>query len=228
MSDHTANSPPKRTPGLIGAFIAARAAVLVELRTPTHYSETDERFALLKHAAEHIARECADGDAGPVEIAPEFDASLKRVAGELHEPVAFVRGIRLVATEKADRFGQYVHHDGKTATLLHARGALDAQTMHNLCMHITAATPPPLRIDDEPLPRGLLEGERRAQASLAINAGLSAEQTRALVERALETFASGVSLLDQPFALDPSKTVRQVVGRSRVIEFVRWRVGVHG
>ena len=45
MTDHAANSSSRRTPGLIGAFIAARAGVLVELRTPTHYSATDERFA---------------------------------------------------------------------------------------------------------------------------------------------------------------------------------------
>ncbi|MFZ4575656.1 MAG: hypothetical protein ACOYN0_14775, partial [Phycisphaerales bacterium] len=124
--------------------------------------------------------------------------------------------------------GQYVHHDGRTATLLHARGALDAETMHRLCMHIAAASPAPVRIDTEPLPRALVESERQAQASLAINAGLSAAETRHLVDRALERLEHDVSLLNQDFAPDPAKKVREIVGRASVIGFVRWRVGEPG
>ena len=100
-----------------------------------------------------------------------------------------------------------------------------------LCMHIAASKPLFVRVDD--VDADMLEKEREFSRKEAIEQGKPAEMVDRIVEGKVKKVLSDWVLLDQPFVVDPDKTVAQAISdvqgvlgeKIEVARFARFEVG---
>ena len=112
-----------------------------------------------------------------------------------------------------------------------AKSELFQQLAKQLCMHIAASKPLFVRADD--VDADMLEKERDFARKEAIEQGKPAEMVDRIVEGKVKKVLSDWVLLDQPFVVDPDKTVAQAISdvqgvlgeKIEVARFARYEVG---
>ena len=93
-------------------------------------------------------------------------------------------------------------------------------------MHVTAATPRPVGVTADDIPAEIVEKERRFRVEQAIESGKPKEIAEKMVEGGMKKFYGEIALMEQPFVMDPAKTIGDLVGaKARLITFFRWQVG---
>jgi elongation factor Ts len=100
-----------------------------------------------------------------------------------------------------------------------------------LCMHIAASKPLFVRAED--VDPAMIEKERDFVTKEAIEQGKPAEMIEKIVEGKVKKVLSDWVLLDQPFVVDPEKTVAQAISeiqgvlgeKIEVARFARYEVG---
>ncbi|HEX7022058.1 MAG TPA: translation elongation factor Ts [Trueperaceae bacterium] len=150
----------------------------------------------------------------------ETDGNLDKAADLLRE-----RGIAKAA-KKAGReakegfVGSYVHHNGKTATLVELNCETDFVAMNdsfkelakNLAIHIAMANPTYRSRED--VPESLVEAERKTLAEQAKAEGKPEAVVAKMVEGRLGKFFQEICLLEQPYIKDDKKTIEQLVNEA--------------
>ena len=112
-----------------------------------------------------------------------------------------------------------------------AKSELFQQLAKQLCMHIAASKPRFVRAED--VDADMLEKERDFSRKEAIEQGKPAEMVDRIVEGKVKKVLSDWVLLDQPFVVDPDKTVAQAISdvqgvlgeKIEVARFARYEVG---
>jgi elongation factor Ts len=210
--------------GRIAIAVTDEVATIVEMRTETDFTAKNEKFiAAAKQAAALIVDEHA-GDVAPT------PAKVQAIVDELRittgENASYARGHKLAQDPGSGAFGQYVHHDGKTGVLVQAEGSISDETLRQICMHITAAVPRPQGISAKDVPADIVEKERRFRIEQAMESGKPKEIAEKMVEGGMRKFFEEIALLEQPFIMDPTKKVKDVIGsKASVVAFLRWQVG---
>jgi elongation factor Ts len=100
-----------------------------------------------------------------------------------------------------------------------------------LCMHIAASKPLFVRAED--VDPGMLEKEREFSRKEALEQGKPAEMVDRIVEGKVKKVLADWVLLDQPFVVDPDRTVAQAISdvqgvlgeKIEVARFARYEVG---
>lgn len=203
---------------------AAGTAAIVEVRAETDFTAKNEKFI-------SAANRCADlalaAKAGDVPATPEILAVLDEVRISTGENCYYARGHKLWGEETGTTaFGSYVHHDGKTGVLLQATGSISDETLRQICMHITAAHPRPLGITATDIPAAMVDRERRFRLEQAMESGKPKEIAEKMVEGGMRKFFEEVALMEQPFVMDPTKKIKDIVGgQAQIVAFLRWQVG---
>jgi elongation factor Ts len=105
------------------------------------------------------------------------------------------------------------------------------QLAKQLCMHIAASKPLCVRVED--VDPALLDKEREFVRKEALEQGKPAEMIDRIVDGKVKKVLSEWVLLDQPFVIDPDKTVAQAISevqavlgeKVEVARFARYEVG---
>jgi len=105
------------------------------------------------------------------------------------------------------------------------------QLAKQLCMHIAASKP--LFVRSEDVDPAMIEKEREFSRKEALEQGKPAEMVERIVEGKIKKVLSDWVLLDQPFVVDPDKTVAQAISdvqgvlgeKIEVAKFARYEVG---
>lgn len=211
--------------GRIGIAVAPdnSAAAIVELKAETDFTAKNEKFV---GAANELARLALAGSAGnptPTEAMSTIVDDLRISTGE---NISIGRIEKLQGDGGKTVFGQYVHHDGKTGVMIHAEGEIGSDVLRQIAMHVTAAVPRPLGVTADELPKDMIEKERRFRIEQAVESGKPKEIAEKMVEGGMKKFFAEVALLEQNYVIDPSKTVKEIVGPKATIKgFRRWEVG---
>jgi elongation factor Ts len=93
-------------------------------------------------------------------------------------------------------------------------------------MHVTAAVPRPKGVSASDVPADVVEKERRFRIEQAMESGKPREIAEKMVEGGMRKFFEEVALLEQPFIMDPTTTVKAILGpKATVVAFLRWQVG---
>jgi elongation factor Ts len=202
----------------------AGAAAIIELRAETDFTAKNEKFvAVAKQVAEAAVEAHGAGEVSVAGPAADKVEDLRITTGE---NISIARAHKLIGETGTAAYGQYVHHDGKTGVLIQAEGSINDETLRQICMHITAAVPRPLAISSEGVPADVVEKERKFRIEQAMESGKPQEIAEKMVEGGMRKFFAEVALMDQPFVVDPSKTIAQVVGdKATITAFLRWEVG---
>lgn len=206
--------------GRIAIAVDGSGAAIIELRAETDFTAKNDDFIA---TADKVARAALAQPAGAVTETEEMTKAIDHIRAATGENISLGRTEKIAGD--GVRFGQYVHHDGKTGVLLVVEGDLENDVMRQICMHITAAVPRPAGVSADDIPPAVVEKERKFRIEQAMESGKPQEIAEKIVEGGMRKFFAEIALLDQPFVMDPSKSVSDLLGGSKIRRFIRWEVG---
>lgn len=147
--------------------------------------------------------------------------------GDMEKAVVYLRekGIA-AAAKKAERIaaegavGSYIHLGGKIGVLVEINCETDfvakserfQQLVKDVAMHIAAAKPEYVNIDE--VPAEVLEQEKEILKVQALNEGKPAAVVERMVEGRVKKFYKDVVLLEQEFVKNPEQTISQLISEA--------------
>lgn len=111
----------------------------------------------------------------------------------------------------------YIHPNAKTGVLLDIRCETDfvaksadfKNLAHEICLHIAAIKP--LFTSEDTIPAEVLDSETRIYEGQVAGSGKPESIVRQIVDGKLKKYKESVSLLDQPWVKDDTKTVKNLI-----------------
>jgi elongation factor Ts len=205
--------------GLIGVVVEKTKGAVVEVNSETDFVARNEQFqGLVKLIAEVALHNTTDVEKlKTVKMGNSTvqDAVASAVA-TIGENMTLRRSGGLSVSEGA--VGSYVHSSvtnglGKIGVLvgLESTGKADVlvEFGRKLAMHIAAANP--LAVDASGIDKNTIERERGVLSDKARASGKPDNVIEKIVESGLKSYYKEVTLLDQAFVHDPSKSVAQTI-----------------
>ena len=218
-----------------------KSAALVEVNSETEFVSRNESFGkLVERIADTLVADSGTNEVvSNAEGAPllgkqmggsTVDAAIKELSGTIGENLVIRRYARFT-TDGA--LGSYVHHNGKVAVLVDVVGGSgDAvqQLARTVAEHIAAGVPTvPAAVDRDDVPKELVDRERRIFTEQAAESGKPANIIEKMVGGRIEKFYKEVTLVDQPWVRDDSKTIRDIVAAAgpglKIRRFARFQMG---
>ncbi|HEY0997385.1 MAG TPA: translation elongation factor Ts [Gemmatimonadaceae bacterium] len=150
--------------------------------------------------------------------------ALEESQGDMEKAIEFLRKKGIAKADKRTGretkegiIGHYLHHNGKLAVLVEINCETDfvARTddFKNLARavaeHIAAAAP--LAVDEAGVDATVLEREKRIAEEQAAASGKPANIVEKIATGKVESFLKEVTLVNQPWVREPSKTVGELV-----------------
>ena len=219
-----------------------KTGVLVELNSETDFVARPEAFGQTAYQianAVHDHKETdgvvANAEGSPI-MAVAFGESanlaeaLKMLTGTIGENIVLRRYAKLGGEGAV---GSYVHHNGKVAALVELSGAHgdEAQKLAStIAEHIAAGVPSvPVAVKREEVPAELVDRERRIFSEQAAASGKPENIIQKMVEGRIDKFYKEITLLDQPWVRDDSKTIRDLLkglgANVSIRRFARFQMG---
>jgi elongation factor Ts len=215
--------------GLVVARVNGGTGTLVELACETDFVAKADKFVAL---ADTIADAVVAAGAETLEqalAAPLNGSSVEAVINDEAAIIGEKVELRRVAVVKDAAVDAYLHRTSKDLPpqvgVLVAYSGADADTAHDVAVHIAAFSPSVLKRDD--VPAETVENERRIVAETARNEGKPEAALDKIVEGRVNGFFKENVLLEQDFAKDNKLSVQKVLDQAglTVSAFVRFRVG---
>ena len=215
--------------GLVVARVNGGTGTLIELACETDFVAKADKFVAL---ADKIADAVVAAGAEDLDQALAAALDGRTVAEVINDEAAIIGEkveLRRIAVVKDAAVDAYLHRTSKdlppqVGVLLAYAGA-DADTAHDVAVHIAAFSPSVLKRED--VPAETVENERRIVAETARNEGKPEAALEKIVEGRVNGFFKENVLLEQDFAKDNKLSVQKVLDQAglTVSAFVRFRVG---
>lgn len=215
--------------GLIVARVTGGTGVLVELACETDFVAKAETFVAL---ADSVADAIAAAGATDVESGLAAKHGSATVADAIIDQAAILGEkveLRKVGSISDQAVDAYMHRTSKdlppqVGVMLAYSGA-DAETAHDVAVHIAAFSPSYLSRED--VPAEIVAKEREIAEETARNEGKPEAALAKIVEGRVNGFFKETCLLDQDFAKDNKQSVAKVLETAgiKVSAFLRYRVG---
>ena len=218
-----------------------KTGVLVEVNSETDFVARNEGFGkLVERIADTLMSDAstnevvANADGAPLLTKPmggsTVEGAIKELSGTIGENLVVRRYVRFT-TDGA--LGTYVHHNGKVAVLVDiAGGSGEAvqQLARTVAEHVAAGVPTiPVAVDRDDVPKELVDRERRIFTEQAAESGKPANIIEKMVGGRIDKFYKEVTLVDQPWVRDDSKTIRDIVAAAgaglKIRRFARFQMG---
>ena len=227
--------------GLIGVESAGHHAAMVEVNSETDFVARNDAFQAFAREAAKLALN-TDGTLEGLEAA-HFPGSSETVKDKLQNLIATIgenMTLRRVAKLDVSKgvIASYVHNQvteglGKIGVLVALESAGDVEFLSTLgrqiAMHVAATNP--VALDAAGVDKSVLE--RESNILREKNAGKPEHVLAKIVESGLKSYYKEVTLLEQPFVHDGSKTVSTVLKEAEgkagapvaIKAFVRYALG---
>ena len=215
--------------GLIVARVNGGTGYLVELACETDFVAKAAKFIEL---ADKVADAIAAAGASTLEAALSADLGGKSVQDAINDEAAIMGEkveLRKVGSLKDAAVDAYLHRTSKDLPpqvgVLVAYSGSDAETAHDVAVHIAAFSPSVLKRED--VDADVVATERRIAEETARNEGKPEAALSKIVEGRVTGFFKENVLLEQDFAKDTKQTVSKVLESAGVTVsgFLRFRVG---
>ncbi|MGV6987642.1 translation elongation factor Ts [Testudinibacter sp. P80/BLE/0925] len=203
--------------GVILARVDGGYGVLVEMNCETDFVAKDAGFLALanKVADAALAGKITDVDV----LKAQFEEERATLVAKIGENM----NIRRVAAIGGDVVGSYLH-GAKIGVLVAATNA-NEELVKQIAMHVAASRPEFVKPED--VSADVVAKEREIQVAIAMESGKPREIAEKMVEGRMKKFTGEVSLTGQPFVMDPSKSVGELLKEkgADVSGFIRFEVG---
>ena len=215
--------------GLVVARVNGGTGVMIELACETDFVAKADKFVAL---AETIADAVVASGAETVEAALAAPLNGSTVGDVINDEAAIIGEkveLRKVAVVKDAAVDAYLHRTSKDLPpqvgVLVAYSGSDAETAHDVAVHIAAFSPSVLTREE--VAAETVETERRIAEETARNEGKPEAALSKIVEGRVTGFFKENVLLEQDFAKDNKQSVAKVLETAGVTvsAFVRFRVG---
>jgi elongation factor Ts len=213
--------------GLVAVAAKGGKGVAVEVNSETDFVAKNEGFQKMVMSFAEAALDCDD-----LEGLKKAVVNGKSVEETLTEAIATIgenMTLRRMAVVTGDAVASYVHNAaadglGKIGVLVALKGA-DNGIGKNIAMHVAAANP--VALDESGVAADVIERERNVAREKALASGKPEAVVEKIVASALKSYLAEVTLLEQKFVMDPSKSITQVAKEAgtEVLDFVRMAVG---
>ncbi|OYU50220.1 MAG: translation elongation factor Ts [Rhizobiales bacterium PAR1] len=228
--------------GLVGLTVVGTKAVVVELNSETDFVARNDQFqALVRTVADVALKTGTEVEALKAAAYPgggSVQDAISNLVATIGENMSLRRAAAL--SVNAGVVSQYLHNAvgdglGKIGVLVALESTGNAEALgaigRQVAMHVAAANPQGL--DSASIPADVIARERAILTEKAKASGKPDNVVEKIVDSGLKTYFKEVSLVDQPFVHDSSKTVAQAVkeaekaaGAPIVLKgFVRYALG---
>jgi len=201
------------------------SVVVLEVNCETDFVAKGDAFrTLVDNVAEVILKNRPANVEAAKELTTELFADATVKMGEKFDLRRFV----VIDSKDAAYIASYVHMGGKIAVAV-ALDKEDAELGKGLAMHIAANNPQYLSLEE--VGEDEIAHEKGVQMEAAKNdpklANKPAEMLAKIIDAKVTKYYSEMVLGSQPYLLDDSKTVDQVLKEKgvKVLKFVRYQVG---
>lgn len=197
----------------------AKRAVVVEVNSETDFAAKDSFFVAF--ADEVGALALANNVADVETLSTLTEASRTALIAKIGENVQ-VR--RLVWVDAGDGQLSTYQHGAKIGVVVCLNGGEGEMGKH-IAMHIAASRP--VCVDESGVPAEVVEREREIQIDIAMQSGKPREIAEKMVVGRMKKFLGEVTLVGQPFVMNPDQTVGDLLASkgASVSQFVRLEVG---
>ena len=204
--------------GVVALSIDKSLAAVVKLKCETDFVASSEQFVAEAQTLADLVR--AKGEAAVGERAKQLD-DLKIL---LKEKIELGEVVRFEAAA-GNIMDSYVHVQGGrgvNVVLVEMKGATE-ELAHDIAVHIAFARPKYLTRDE--VPADAVAAERATLETVTRNEGKPEAAIGKIVEGKLNGFYKDLCLLEQPYAKDDKKSVKQVIGSATIVRFSQIEIG---
>jgi elongation factor Ts len=215
--------------GLVVARVSGGTGYLIELACETDFVAKADKFVAL---ADSVADAIQAAGAKDLDSALAATLDGKSVADVINDEAAIMGEkveLRRIAVVEGDKVDAYMHRTSKDLPpqvgVLLAYSGDDADTAHDVSVHIAAFSPTALSRED--IDAEVVATERRIAEETARNEGKPEAALPKIIEGRVNGFFKENVLLEQDFAKDNKQSVGKVLETSGLSAkaFVRFRVG---
>ncbi|GAB1439796.1 translation elongation factor Ts [Providencia sp.] len=202
---------------LTEVFNGGKTGALIELNCETDFVAKDAGF--LAFGKDVLASVVADKNADIEALKAKFEEARTALVAKIGENI----NIRRVSILEGAQVGSYLH-GARIGVLVAAEGA-DEELLKHIAMHIAASKPEYVTPDD--VPADVVAHEHQIQLDIAMQSGKPREIAEKMVTGRMNKFTGEISLTGQPFVMDPSKSVGDLLKEkgASVSNFIRYEVG---
>ncbi len=216
--------------GAVVAKVEGNLGVMLELNCETDFVAKGERFvALADELLAHLQNAQSDSLEAFLTTTMSSGKSVQATVDEANATLGEKIEVRRIAVLKDSPVGIYLHRT--SPDLPPQVGVLvqltkdAAEVGKDIAQHIAAFAPQ--FVNREDVPADLIENERRIAEETAREEGKPEASLVKIIEGRVTGFVKEVSLIEQSFAKDAKKTVKQILDEAgtAVKAFNRFRVG---
>mgnify|MGYP002625472903 FL=1 len=211
--------------GACAAYVSedGKFGAVTEINCETDFTANNSDFrALVKKITEHVAK------TNPKDL-DALNASViegkKTVADLVTEATATIGekiSVRRFVRYEGAKVVSYIHMGGKIGVLVALDGGTD-ELGKDVAMQIAASNPS--AIDRNSVDAAELEHEKEILRKQALEEGKPEKIVEKMVEGRINKFYKEVCLIEQIFVKDNEKTVKDVLGKVKVLAFTRYQLG---
>jgi elongation factor Ts len=216
--------------GAVVAKVEGNLGVMLELNCETDFVAKGERFvALADELLAHLQNAQSDSLEAFLTTSRSSGKTVQATVDEANATLGEKIEVRRIAVLKDSPVGIYLHRT--SPDLPPQVGVLvqltkdAAEVGKDIAQHIAAFAPQ--FVNREDVPADLIENERRIAEETAREEGKPEASLVKIIEGRVTGFVKEVSLIEQSFAKDAKKTVKQILDEAgtAVKAFNRFRVG---
>ncbi len=200
-------------------------AVVVEINSETDFAANDDNFTQFASAVADTIAAKQPADLTALAELPlgggseQVEAARQQLVLKIGENISVRRFD--VKSAGSGVLGAYRH--GKRIGVLVHLDSGSAELAKDVAMHIAASNP--TCIAEQDVPPELLAKEKEIRLAQAANSGKPADIVEKMVTGQLRKFVAEITLLGQAFVKDPDQSVGKLLGKTKVLSFVRYEVG---
>ena len=216
--------------GAVVAKVEGSLGVMLELNCETDFVAKGDRFVgLADELLVHLQSAQSDSTEKFLESSMAKGSTVQAVVDEANAMLGEKIEVRRIAVIKDSPVGIYLHRtspDLPPQVGVLVQLSKDAgEVGKDIAQHIAAFAPQFVTRED--VPADLIENERRIAHESAIEEGKPEASLAKIIEGRVTGFVKEVSLIEQSFAKDAKKTVKQILDEAGtgVKAFYRFRVG---
>jgi len=210
------------------------AMVVLELNCETDFVARNPEFVSFAEALAEQTLSSRAADVDELKAQPfsgdsehTVDEAISQKVATIGENVVLSRLTRIEAA-KGNSLNSYVHGGGKIGVVVEGSGGVSAEALHDVALHVAAAEP--RFVNREEVTEDLLESEREIALKQAMEQGKPEEIAKKIVAGKMEKFFVQEVLLEQAFAKEPDKSVKQYLKENggedaTIARFVRFKLG---
>ena len=211
--------------GAVAAYVSAdgKVASMVEVNCETDFTANNENFRqLVKEVTEQVAK------VNPADLNAlnESKIGAKKVIDLVTEATATIGEKisvrRFIRYETKGKLTSYIHMGGKIGVLVELDGGSD-ELGKDVALQIAAMNP--LAVDRDRVDAAELEHEKEILRKQALEEGKPEKIVERMVEGRIKKFYKEVCLVEQEFVKDNEKTVNDILGGVKVLNFARYQLG---